>query len=117
MAGKYPVSRWHNDVIDTLEGVGLDVSEVRTKKHIVVQGVLNKHPFRWTTSSTPSNQNACRSMIVDLKRELRKCGVEEPPRFAMRFFTGLPDPSDVWEALWRWEEHLDESRADAKDSK
>jgi hypothetical protein len=56
-------------------------------------------------------------MIGDLKRELRKCGVEEPPHFAIRFFTGLPDPSDVWEVVWRWEENLDQETTSIKDSK
>lgn len=110
MSGKYAVSRWHNDVLDSLKQVGLDISEVRQNEHIVVKGVLNDRPFRGTSSKTPSKQKAYRDMIADLKRELRRCGVAEPPRFAIRYLTALPEPEDIWEALWAWEAQLSSER-------
>jgi len=110
LSGKYDVSRWHNDVLGSLERVGLEVSEIRQNEHIVVKGTLNDRQFRWTSSKTPSKQNAYRGMIADLKRELRRCGIVEPPRFSMRYVTPFAVPEDVWEALWAWEEQLDPKR-------
>ena len=101
------LSRWHNDVLSTLESVGLEITKVRKNGHVVVKGALNGEQFRWTTSSTPSGKSACRKMIADLRRELRRCGVEEPPRFAMPYLTLIPTSADVWDALWAWEENLD----------
>lgn len=101
------LTRWHENILKTLEDIGLEIQNVKTKKHIVVQGSLHNQPFSWTTSATPSDRHVCKRQIADLKRELRKCGVEEPPQFAIRYVTGIPEPEDVWEEIWSVEAWLD----------
>lgn len=100
------ITRWHEDILKILEELGLKEQHVRSKRHIVVTGVLNGRPFSWTTSATPSDRHVCKRQIADLKRELRKCGVEEPPKFAMRFLTLVPVPEDIWETVWATEATL-----------
>ncbi|WP_156521085.1 hypothetical protein [Magnetospirillum moscoviense] len=101
------LSRWHKETLTLLERLGLEITEVRQNNNIVIKGELNGKPFQWTTAKTPSVQNAPRKMIADLKRSLRGCGVVEMPEFAIKFYTGIPQPSDVWDLVRCWERSLE----------
>ena len=97
------LSRWHEKILSILKELGLEITGVRTSKHIVVKGILNNKNFRWVTSSTPSTTDAYKKMIADLKRELRQCGVSKIPEFSLKFLTVLNDDEDIWTII----EHIE----------
>lgn len=71
------LSRWHKKAIIQLKKIGLDVRKVRSKRHIVITGTIEGQPFSWTSSSTPSDKRAYQIEMSNLRRELRRCGVED----------------------------------------
>ena len=80
---------------------------MRQKKYKVVSGELNGKPFRWGTSTTPSATVAYKRMLADLRRELRKCGVNEIPEFSMKF-TQLPSAEKTsWNTIKKIEIEID----------
>ncbi len=84
-----------NEVIEILEELGLTDLVHRKNKHHVIKGTLNGVSFNWTASSTPSNQNANKAAAASLRRELRKCGLESPPKINMMHFTSFPTKTEV----------------------
>ena len=84
-----------SDVIEILEEIGLTDLVHRKNKHHVIKGTLNGVSFNWTVSSTPSNQNSNKAAAASLRRELRKCGLESPPKFTTMNFTSFPTEKEV----------------------
>lgn len=84
-----------SEVIKILEEIGLTNLVHRKNKHHVIKGTLNGVSFNWTASSTPSNQNANKAAAASLRRELRKCGLESPPKINMMHFTSFPTKTEV----------------------
>jgi hypothetical protein len=66
----------------------------------VVAGTLNGERFSWTISTTPSGPQAVKKMIADLRRELRRCHVEEVPQFALLHYTAHDPFEGLWEVIW-----------------
>ena len=98
--------RWAKAIIASLEKqLGLR-AELRQNKHLVFSCQLNGQRFNWTLSTTPSDSHADNQALRDLRRELRNCGIEEPPRFSVRGLGKLTLSSDAWEALRAWEDDL-----------
>lgn len=93
------LNRWHSEILSLLEKQGLIIHSVRDKKHKVVKGELNGMPFSWVVSTTPSRQLAYKMMLADLKRELRKCGIKNPPEFQMKFLTFKSEIADIYELI------------------
>src|SRR3989344_8367432 len=81
-------------------------AEFRQNRHLVFNCQLNGQRFNWSLSSTPSDVHADNQALRDLRRELRKCGVDEPPRLAVRGLRKLTLSNDAWDALRAWEEQL-----------
>jgi hypothetical protein len=80
-------------VIDILVGLGLTDLIHRKSKHHFIKGNLNGKQLSWTAPSTPSNQNSNKAAISNLRAELRKCGIEMPPKIAMHF-TAFPNEKE-----------------------
>jgi len=94
------LNRWHSEILSILtKEEGLMIFSVRGKKHKVVKGELNGNPFRWVVSSTPSQKVAFKMMLADLKRELRKCGIEKPPAFRIKFLSFETGVDDIFELI------------------
>ena len=106
MASLEKLSKWHRDTIKSLKKLGLEIDEVRTKNHIVIKGRLNGVAFTWQTSKTPSSPRAYKDMIADLRRELRRCEIIEPPPFAVKFLTFPDDKEIIWQNIRAIEEEL-----------
>jgi hypothetical protein len=104
--------RWAKTIIASLEReLGLNY-EFRKNGHLIFNCELNGHRFRWTLSSTPSDGNTDRIELGNLRRELRKCGVAEPPQFNIRGLTGHTMSESAWGALRNWEDSLSVSDSD-----
>jgi hypothetical protein len=98
--------RWAQSIVASLEkDFKLQVTEVRKNRHLVIKGELNGKPFSWILSTTPSDVHADNQALRGLRRELRKCGVDEPPRFNVRGSSGITMSDQAWDALRSWETH------------
>ena len=98
--------RWARTILDSLKEIGVQITEVRQRKHLVYHCAFNSFNFTWTVSKTPGDFRADNIALKYLRRELRRCGIEEPPRFNVR---GEPKPTlsvEAWDALRDWEKYV-----------
>ena len=98
--------RWAKAIISSLEKeLGLR-AELRDNRLLVFNCQLSGQRFNWGWFSDPSDGLHDNHALRDLRRELRKCGVDEPPRLAVRGLRKLTLSNDAWDALRAWEEQL-----------
>lgn len=88
MSSATRMNKLRRDVASKLTALGASVETDMNTGHTAKTKIsLNGKETVWRTSKTPSDVNAVKNAVRDLRKQLKAIGVEEPPQFAMHFMT------------------------------
>ena len=69
--------KWIEDLIKSLESLGLEKTDDRKKKYRIVKGFIEGKPYFQKFSNTPSSYvTAPKSILRETKRKLLNCGID-----------------------------------------